>query len=127
MGIALHGLLCKLIDHCIILDQLRTLNTYALQFVYKTHTPTLQCVSMIQETIILYLQFWLWGWFICWYILMVCLCQFYEQYVTCTGTFNINLLRELYSIRDMTVLAFWPVLNYPFWLNIYAPYNFFYA
>ena len=38
-------------DHCIIRDQLFALKTDDLQFAYKANTSTVQCVSMVQETI----------------------------------------------------------------------------
>ena len=53
-GIALSSLFCKLFDHCIIRDQLFALKTDDLQFHYKA--STVQCVSMVQETITYYIN-----------------------------------------------------------------------
>ena len=55
-GIALSSLLCKLFDTCIIAKHYENLHSNTLQFAYKPNTLTVQCVSLIVETISYYLD-----------------------------------------------------------------------
>ena len=55
-GIALSSLLCKLFVTCIIAKHYENLHSNSLQFAYKPNTSTVQCVSLIVETISYYLD-----------------------------------------------------------------------
>ena len=50
-AIALSSLLCKILDTCIIDKQ----ETHALLFAYEANHSTVQCVTMIKETVSYYL------------------------------------------------------------------------
>ena len=56
-AIALSSLLCKILDTCIIDKQESVFKSHDLLFAYKANHSTVQCVTMIRETVSYYLSY----------------------------------------------------------------------